>query len=288
VTPLTWTELDRLADYTAGLLNDAAATEVAELIRTDARWAHAHQSLVTTEPTVRSRLEAAGQHVEPMPDDVVARINAVLADAAVFGAPSQLRPSPVSRTTRSRSRGWKPMYAGLTAAAAAVIAVAGGAFVVGQGAFDTSIPGMAANDADGRESPELQPAPTGIAPGADSGSADSPWIVIASGVDYQLDTLPDLAAVPMASTQSSRAASPAAPDLSSGPLGEFSDEGTLARCLDLVLIAYPGTVTLVDYARFEGDPAIVIVVRNNAGSTVVAVGPECGEAGTDELASVRV
>jgi hypothetical protein len=47
-------------------------------------------------------------------------------------------------------------------------------------------------------------------------------------------------------------------------------------------------VAVVDFARFEGDPALIMVVRNGAVSTVVAVGPDCGNGGADELASVEV
>jgi hypothetical protein len=146
---------------------------------------------------------------------------------------------------------------------------------------------MSANDAGGRESPEIQPAPSMVAPGSDSGK-DAPPVLLASGIDYQLTTLPDLAALPMASTQTSRAAAEAPPGTMAGGHGDLNDQTSLERCLNAVLVAYPGTVAVVDYATYEGRPAVMIVVRQEHGSTVVAVGPECGETGTDELASVLV
>jgi hypothetical protein len=42
----------------------------------------------------------------------------------------------------------------------------------------------------------------------------------------------------------------------------------------------------LDYARFEGQPALMIVVRQAASSTIIAVGPDCGVLGADEKAAV--
>jgi hypothetical protein len=178
------------------------------------------------------------------------------------------------------------MLAGLATTAAAVVAIAGGALVVGQSAFDSSVPGMTAEDAGGRENPEAQPAPTFAVPGVDS-AKDAP-VLLVSGTDYQLGTLADLAAVPMATTQTSRAAGEAPPDTMAGPLGELSDQDGLQSCLNAIMATYPGTVTVVDFARFEGQPAVVVVLRDVQGSTVVAAGAECGQSGADELASVRI
>jgi hypothetical protein len=60
----------------------------------------------------------------------------------------------------------------------------------------------------------------------------------------------------------------------------------LAACLTAVRAAHPGTVTVLDYARFQSQPALIIVIRQGSGGLVVAVGENCGLTGTDEKAAV--
>jgi hypothetical protein len=43
---------------------------------------------------------------------------------------------------------------------------------------------------------------------------------------------------------------------------------------------------VLDYARFEGQPALVIVVRQVLTSKIIVVGPDCGISGVDEKAAV--
>src|SRR5262245_36495761 len=51
---LSWAELDQLADYAAGALTGAPASRVADLLRTDDRWAAAYAALSAAEPFVQS------------------------------------------------------------------------------------------------------------------------------------------------------------------------------------------------------------------------------------------
>jgi hypothetical protein len=60
----------------------------------------------------------------------------------------------------------------------------------------------------------------------------------------------------------------------------------LAACLAAVRAAHPGTVTVLDYARFRSQPALIIVIRQGSGGLVVAVGENCGLTGADEKAAV--
>jgi hypothetical protein len=70
-----------------------------------------------------------------------------------------------------------------------------------------------------------------------------------------------------------------------GPLFRLTDPDALRGCLDTVLTSHPGTVTALDYAMYQGQPALVILVRQVSGSVVVAVGPDCGIGGANEKAA---
>jgi hypothetical protein len=59
----------------------------------------------------------------------------------------------------------------------------------------------------------------------------------------------------------------------------------LAGCLDAVEARWPGTPVALDYASFDGRPALVVWLRTATGIMVVAVGPNCGLTGVDALAS---
>ena len=75
-------------------------------------------------------------------------------------------------------------------------------------------------------------------------------------------------------------------------LARLEDPAALQVCLDAIGLAHgsaPVTVTGVDYARFEGRPALVVVFTDRTGGRWAwASGPDCGVAGTDELYSARV
>jgi hypothetical protein len=53
-----------------------------------------------------------------------------------------------------------------------------------------------------------------------------------------------------------------------------------------VTAVHPGTVASVDYAQYESQPAVIIVIERPTGPIVVAAGSKCGAPGPDELATV--
>jgi hypothetical protein len=63
-----------------------------------------------------------------------------------------------------------------------------------------------------------------------------------------------------------------------GELDRLADPPALSTCLAAVVAAHGGTVSLVDYARFESQPALITVLAGTprSGQLVVVVGPECG------------
>jgi hypothetical protein len=299
--PLTWSELDRLADYTAGALDPVDAAEVARLVQTDGRWAAALDALMRADAAVRADLAVAAAAPMPVPEDVILRL-----DAALSGAPGasvislaearvtyQSKPvsKPVSKARQS-NRQRRMAIAGFAAAAAAFVAIAGGLVFNSQlttGTTSTAIaPAQGEADRNGGAAPPAAALPS---PGFDSALGSGPTVLV-SGTDYRLDTLRDMSRQPApAPTDKSR------PSSSSAPLGAAAQEApsALARlttpagldeCLRAVIARYPGTAVLVDYARFDGEPALVIVVRQGVASMVIAVGSNCGAAGTDEKAAV--
>jgi hypothetical protein len=72
------------------------------------------------------------------------------------------------------------------------------------------------------------------------------------------------------------------------PLARLLDPTALAECLDVIRVINPGVALTVDYARFNGEPALVVFVREASRSVAVVVGPDCGRAGADQKASTPI
>lgn len=315
---LTWDELDDLADYVAGTLTGASADRVATLIQTDSRWAAAHAALTEAEPLVRSTLQAAAADPPPMPDDVAARLDALIANPGRWEAhgptdhpdasPGRLggagrtappsspiaarRPESPGRRIAgppSRSRGdaapgraRRPVVVRVLTAVLVLSALGGFAAVARQfllsGPPPATMADAAAEGFDPNESPLALPpgSPIDMMGGTE---------VFSSGIDYRRDTLSKAAQPQPLGTLAER--SPAAID-SDGDLSRPTIADQLPACLNAVGSVHPGVVTSVEYARFEGEPALILLVRQNETSTVVAVGLDCGITGPDILAAVEV
>ena len=262
MSPITEEELDRLADYCAGLLDPAEEVAVERLIATDPRWSRAHAALTEAQPRVDRAL--AGLPEEPMPADVAARLDRALArEASAAGTGAVV-------VDLGRARMWR-RAALATAAVAAAFAVCAGGYTLlrGQGVSKS-----ATSSAGGKAA---------VAPQAGSGFAESS-AVRASGLNYTHDTLgrpptaplrgaPN-AAVPPPSHQ---AGSMDAQDASAIPpgLARLTDPAQLRACLDQIQAVEGGSVTGVDLARYQGSPAVVMDLVGGR-VTAVAAGPDCG------------
>ena len=181
---------------------------------------------------------------------------------------------------------------GFAAAAATVVAVMGGiALNTDLIRTETNSPAMEADDGRaGRDAPTV-PAPAASAlTGADPNVASGGARVLASGTDYRLDTLPPLAAQAPPPGQMTGDKTAESPQFTAGEapggLARLTTPAGLAECLRAVAASHPGSAVLLDYARFEGQPALMIVVRQANSSTIIVVGPDCGVSGTDEKAAV--
>jgi hypothetical protein len=114
--------------------------------------------------------------------------------------------------------------------------------------------------------------------------------ILHTGTDYTASTLTvgAPASLPGASPQPP-GIGPAHTDAGQGPteLGPLSDAGSLPSCLMAITTAHPGRVTAIDYARYQGQPALIVWLADPAAA--VAVGSRCGQpgAGDDERAYVN-
>jgi hypothetical protein len=284
-------DLDRLADYVGGALDGTPdAATVAHLIATDDRWAGAHAALVAADAAVTGQLSALAARPEPMPDEVFARLTeAFAAEPPLVAQKPQLSVLTGGRHASPRRparRRWTSV-----AGIAAAVAVLGGAAVV-------ILPQLSLNTADSRSSsgagisnahPELATESAPAVP--DSGT------VRASGTDYDAAALSTLGTSARSqkepdSTSEGGPGIKSAPSTGSNqsprtlagvpaPLQRLSDPTARTACLDAVVRAYQaGSVVLVDYARYQGAPALVVLLDGAYQvpdrKWVVVVGPDCG------------
>ncbi|GIM97314.1 hypothetical protein [Paractinoplanes toevensis] len=298
-------DIDLLADYIGGALSGTPdESVVATLIADDPAWRAAYESLSGGMVAVGAELG----RLEPMvmPDDVVARLEAALASpiaapdpiSAELAAPpaphlalvrgDRAHDVPQEETT-PRERGSKPGSARRLRWATPIAIAAGVVAFVGFGldylaGRESSSSDMATSSAAG-ESQARQDA--AAMPGGPQ--------LLATGTDYTRSTLAQEPLVPFSAASKaagsgvlqSESAPMSVPDQggsdgSRDPLGRLRDPAALQECLDAIAAKnsdgpiYPQTV---DFARFDGAPAVV--VRFSAGSTswVWAVGPSCGTGG---------
>jgi hypothetical protein len=273
-------DLDRLADFVGGALDGTPdAADVRHLIETDPRWAEAHAALVIADAAMREQLRAWGAEPAPMPDDVLDRIDAALAQAATTQGPAH-RPVhdelAARRARRQRRQRWAIGLA--TAAAVVTCAVGGVAVVVNQSSRSETAGSSAA-----RDNPAAGSAVPSTVTGPNLSQPNGPAALVASGRDYTPDTLGQLSPPPGAKSgqeSSDQLRGNQADSGVAGPLARLTDRTALAACLNAIIAEYGGQVTVVDFARYEGSPALIVVVqgaRVAAGRRlVVVVGPTCG------------
>jgi hypothetical protein len=295
-------DLDLLADYVGGALDGTAEEEaVARRIAEDPRWAQAYARLAQDSADVRLALASWRAEPVPMPPDVVERLSAGLAAAAKGGdrtaaphvdgaadarGPSATRPPgrlaagaarPAGRGARRRL----PRWAAPVVVAAAVAAVAGlGSQLVGdiRGADDSTTFSRDAAQSEGAAGgPAMQPAPL---------AAPSPDQVFTTGTDYTRGSLVNqviqLGSRAAALTRSGEAP-PAVPDSAFGNAtpDDSARRTAMTACLQAIADEHGRGMPrfdVVDYARFEGRPALIVAFTDSDGPRWVwAVAPECGQ-----------
>lgn len=316
-TPVDW---DLLADHLGGALTGADEDRVAHLVATDPEWTEAAQRLSGALDAVTADLQ--GLPPPALPAEVATRLDDTLRTASHHHAASpEPVPSPRGgsrppadsraprrppvRPSRRRFRPAVRWAAGLAAAAAVAVFAATGLDQWLPGADDGD-PGVVTADRGDRghqEGPEAAP---------DGGSPR----LLASGTDYQRSALPatpprESPAVgprsmsepsdpPRLSESTNNPDTAASGDQGSqeAPAGESPPPvvdpalralwETPGTCLARVREGYlPDEVTVlaVDFARFEGEPALLVWLTTTGGDAWITVaGPDCGspDGGADE------
>jgi len=284
-------DLDRLADYVGGALDGTPdAATVAQLVATDPRWTSAYEALLSAGAAVRTDLGALAAEPVTIPDDVAARLDAAFAGEPPLAA-RRLTALPGGRDgTKQRTR--RRRWAGAVGVAASVLVFGAGLVSVAphlNGGNDKS-----ATTAGG--APDNSASSPGEPLAADRGYDAKAGGVRASGFDYDRDSLSALDAQSKATRQPNAAtegagpgalAAPTAPTIDPSAVPEalrrLVDPEARAVCLKAILAEYGGTVSLLDYARYQGNPVLVVLldgahqVPNR--KWVVVVGPSCGSGG---------
>ncbi|MGC9667017.1 hypothetical protein ACNTMW_10745 [Planosporangium sp. 12N6] len=306
-------DLDRLADYLGGALEGTPdETAVAHLVATDPAWTRAHAALVAADAAVRADLARLAAESEPVPTDVLARLDAALATEPIPTWPAPAGDGAGSRHLSvlaggrsgarqpSRHRRWRTAVG--VAAGIVAVGLAGTALVPQLGRHDPRTSGIAGSDAAGSASTPLEQPP-------DPASGETAVSVTASGTDYTPQTLATLGGPVTASHDGDPPKSQAGPNVLQAPsestphqppqevpaaLRPLTDPEIRAACLKALAAQYGGTATSLDYARYQGTPALVVLLDGTRGLVdhrrVVVVGPNCGTGGllVDERYSVPV
>lgn len=292
-----------LADYVGGALSGTPdEVTVARLVEEDAAWADAYAQLAPAVAEVHAALLAYGT-AEGIPAAVADQIHTALAathDATTEGAPAEgatasgtarpsgavvpaqphagsRRPGGVPRVETAgpgrRRRRWQRVGAPVALAAVAVAAVG----LLGLDQLDG-----------GTDSPGSSTGTTEQAVAGPMGTTAPP---IRTGTDYQRE---DLAAPVPSPQQFSGQDTPETEssgveiqgDRVTGPMGldRLADPAALEACLTEIGVEHDAgrlAVEVVDYARFESQPAVVVRFTDATGARWAWVsGPECGVPGS--------
>jgi len=303
-------DIDLLADYVGGALDGTPdETVVSTLIAEDAAWRDAYARLTESVASVTDALRALGSDAAPMPADVFARLDAALMDAAgdresgSTAGPAVMEPgtdgaAPArhlvavpsgSRSKRARRLRWAAP-AGIAAGVLAFVGFALQQQLAGAGSEDSA----ATADA-GEAAPAAGPAlslPGGSVP------------LTESGRDYRQDTLAQVAAgnsvlaqpqLDQEPTDRYRKPVPSAGKISmpDPALDRLRMQEALRACIEAIAAQHgTGEVTTqaVDFARFDGAPAVIVRFTAAGKPWVWASGPACGTSGVgaDKLGAVQV
>ena len=208
----------------------------------------------------------------PMPDDLVARITASLAE--------EQERRPVPRPLHEAMRRHRPVWrtAGLAAAAAAVIALGAGSLLSGTspGALGALFGGAGGDSASSGAAAASAESSAGgaAAPRADSPSTDKALAVPVS-IHHTARAYTSAAFDTQAAALLASPGDQAAPFSAEAPsIGPIGTEIGLRSCLS-ALATDPYTTATADLGTFDGQPAAVVVLTTATGHTAYAVQRSC-------------
>jgi len=295
-------DVDLLADYLGGALAGTPdESVVATLIADDPAWRSAYESLSGDVALVVAELGRF--EPEPMPEDVAARLEAAFAEA---GARPQLTLVAGDEAPRVREKRKLRWVTPIAIAAGTVAFVGFGLDYLagrGGGASDTASSSSGGSLTQERRDTANAPAIGGAEPGygesqsqrfsSEAPKAASPQPqVLTTGTDYTRATLAAPAPEPLLAPGASSSPDAAGATIAD-ELGRLSPMAGLQQCLNEIAEANgagPITAESVDYAKFEGKPAIVVRFTAKNGMWAWASGPACGTpaGGADTRAKVPV
>jgi hypothetical protein len=272
-------DIDLLADYIGGALDGTPQEpKVRELISTDPAWRQAAADLTLALDLVAIDLQVTAAAPDPMPADLITRFDELLAGPQFAAAAGPAARSGVGERVVPRAKARRRRLArwgGPIVIAAGIATVVGGALLTGQS----------------NESSPLADAPAN----EQTWNADIGVPTVASGANFTREQVSNTAA--NAALQSTPGVAPRLTlDAAEGTLDPsvpaeltaLRAEPRLARCLELVTAQVPGAVRLVDFARFEDAPALIIAISAADDDWAFVAGADCGVTDTDELYRVRV
>jgi hypothetical protein len=289
-------DIDLLADYIGGALDGPREAEVARLIDEDPRWRETYDLLVPGMAAVGAELTALGAAPEPMPADLADRLAASFASPTTIDpaltepAEPHLEASParhlssvpgtgVDRPARKRKR---LRWAAPIAVAAGVLAFAGfGAdYLAGQSGGSEDAASTAGGSAE--NAAPMVARDSGATTGLVAEPGDEQ--IISSGTDYGSAQLSQAAGArgTAPNTTDESAAPRGAAEYDPAELRRLRVRAALLACLEAISRENgqgPIEVQTVDYARFQGAPAVVVRFVSNGMTLAWAVGPDCGAAG---------
>jgi hypothetical protein len=280
-------DFDLLADYLGDALDDPTVeAQIARRIEDDPVWHRAHAALAEATAAVSADLETWGRTAEPMPVDVADRLTHALAAQDPPKAGRVLSVVPGEGRSAARPRRRARRWVGPLTAAAAVLAVCGLGL--------SALPNLTSGSSDaGSASDSAASAPEIYDQEAPAEGGDRALVPVrqrvASGNAYSRESLDE-----SRRKAASRAADPAA-TLAEGDvfqaaaappaLERLTEPAALSDCLAALGAAQPQTPTaidVVDYATFEGSPALIVFFTDAARARWVWVAaPDCGTPGAD-------
>lgn len=275
-------EPDQIADLQEGLLEPPVAAEAREHLSACQRCQRDLRALDEVSTAL-----AGAAHLEPMPTEVAARLDAALVaaqesaaeDAAhapggelAESAAAQVNELPardnVTELPRPGTRRWWGDHRILQAAAVAVLVLAGGMIavpVLQHSGTTLQHSGTAERSAADAGAPAAKRMPESSSADGSDGAAPPPHSIARTGTEYRDESLRAqvLATLAAEESTSSRTSDSA---LSDGRTSQrLAAPGPLAECVAALTTASgtspSATPVLVDIARFNGSPATIIVLE---------------------------
>lgn len=261
----THVTLDDLADLHVGEASDEVAAHVASCAECTARLAELEAALAPVASDLRA---LASLPVPEVPADVAARLDALRPPPTTSGTVVPLEAARSRRTTS-----WLPALGGLAAAA---VLVTGGVLLVQKGGSSTSEDTAAS--ASGASALPTSATGNDYAKDGKALTAALPGLL---GGGPRAETLQAPAADAKTTTGSTPPGTVPQTALSGDPLARLREQDGLAACL--AGLTDPGSDDLplaLDYAAFEGQPALVVVLPTSKADKVdvFVVGAQCDQA----------